>query len=270
MKMRHVDDDQRQECGTGPCVDLLGIPIQAESLEQALDRIDFAISSRQRLHIGVVNASKIVNMWRNPELSAAVLGSDVIYADGMSVVWASRILGDPLPGRVTGIDLMQGILEHGQIRGYRVFCLGAEQKVLDKVCKEFAAKYPGIIIAGARSGYFTEFEEKQVADEIRDAKADVLLVAITSPKKEKFMARWGEHCNVPVVHGVGGSFDIVAGLVERAPLAWQRSGMEWLYRVLQEPGRLWKRYLVTNTVFIYLIISEMFTRTGRKVFRTGE
>lgn len=267
MKMRNVDVDQRQDCGTGPCVDLFGIPVQAESLEQAVRRVAHAIVNRERLHIGVVNASKIVKMRRSPELSAAVLGSDVIYADGMSVVWASRVLGDSLPGRVAGIDLMHGILEHGQTRGYRVFCLGAEQQVLDKVCHEFAVKYPGLMIAGARNGYFTEAEEKEVANEIKESNADVLLVAITSPKKENFMARWGSVCDVPVVHGVGGSFDVVAGLVERAPLAWQRSGMEWLYRVLQEPGRLWKRYLITNTVFIYMIVSQMFTRTGRKVFR---
>jgi len=267
--VQQTSDKIVHEFGVSRCINVVDIPIQAESLEQALERVDHAISTRERLHIGVVNAAKIVNMRRNPELKTSVLESDVIYADGMSVVWASRILGEALPGRVAGIDLMHGILERGQSRGHRVFCLGATRQVLTKVCREFKDRYPGITIAGARDGYFSEAEEEHVAREIQAANADVLFVAITSPKKENFMAAWGKVCDVPVVHGVGGSFDVVAGLVQRAPIAWQRAGMEWLYRVLQEPGRLWKRYLVTNTIFISMIISQKIRRIGNRLFGTG-
>lgn len=241
-------------------VNLFGVPVQAATFEQALDQVDRAISSGQPMHIGVVNAAKIVNMRRNPELADSVHASDVIFADGMSVVWASRFLGEPLPERIAGIDLMHGILERGAKNGYRIYCLGAKQEVLDKVCEEFGRSYPGATIAGAQHGYFSEDDEERIAKNIRDARADVLFVAITSPKKENFMARWGSVCNVKVVHGVGGSFDVVAGLVERAPEAWQRAGMEWLYRVLQEPGRLWKRYLVTNSIFLGMLIREKFRR----------
>jgi len=238
---------------------LFGIPVEAATMSQVVQSVDAAISNRGSMDIGVVNAAKVVNMYRSKELSNSVLSSSVIYADGMSVVWASRILGKPLPERVAGIDLMHAILEQGNTRGYRVFCLGARQDVLDKVVRNFGAHYPGVTIVGARDGYFAEDEEETVAREIRDAKPDVLFVAITSPKKENFMARWSDTMDVPVVHGVGGSFDVVAGVVARAPESWQRLGMEWLYRVKQEPGRLWKRYLVTNTLFLGIVIREYFS-----------
>jgi N-acetylglucosaminyldiphosphoundecaprenol N-acetyl-beta-D-mannosaminyltransferase len=235
---------------------LFGIQVCAEAMPDALRRVHEAVCNRRRLHIGVVNAAKIVNMRRDPELHSAVTDSDVIYADGMSVVWAGRFLNAPLPERIAGIDLMTGILKQGNESGYRVFCLGASDEVLSKVCDTFAQRYPGVTIAGRHHGYFDETEEKGVAQRIKAAKADVLFVAITSPKKERFMARWADVINVPVVHGVGGSFDVVAGIVERAPETWQRLGLEWLYRVKQEPRRLWKRYLVTNAVFLTLLIAE--------------
>jgi N-acetylglucosaminyldiphosphoundecaprenol N-acetyl-beta-D-mannosaminyltransferase len=237
---------------------LFGVPVEAATMLQVVDAVDVAIRSRVSMDIGVVNAAKIVNIHRSDELRNSVFSSDVIYADGMSVVWASRILRRPLPERVAGIDLMHAILERGNIHGYRVFCLGARQEILDEVVKNFAENYPGVTIAGARNGYFTADDEESVAKEIRDANPDVLFVAITSPKKENFMARWSDVMQVPVVHGVGGSFDVVAGLVDRAPESWQRLGLEWLYRVKQEPGRLWKRYLVTNSLFLGLIVREFF------------
>ena len=242
----------------GGVAELFGIPIQAATLDKALDRVDAAISDRENLHIGVVNAAKIVNMGRDPALAQSVIASDAIYADGMSVVWASRILRQPLPERVAGIDLMHGILRRGNDKAYRVFCLGARPEVLAKVCQRFRSQYPGIVIAGSHDGYFDQGEEESIATKIRDSRPDVLFVAITSPKKENFMARWAEYIDVPVVHGVGGSFDVVAGLVKRAPAAWQDLGLEWLYRVMQEPGRLWKRYLVTNSRFLLLVIKELF------------
>ena len=245
---------------------MFGIPILAATLEQALGRVESAVIHNEEIKIGVVNAAKVVNMRHDGELREAVLESDVVYADGVSVVWASRILGKPLPERVAGIDLMLGILEKGQRFGWRVYCLGATQDVLNVVREKFRANYPGIELVGTQHGYFSVAEEAAVATAIRDARPQILFVAITSPKKEQFMARWGEYMQVLVVHGVGGSFDVVAGLVKRAPARWQRAGLEWLYRTLQEPRRLWKRYLVTNTVFIGLVMKEamstLFSSSG--------
>jgi N-acetylglucosaminyldiphosphoundecaprenol N-acetyl-beta-D-mannosaminyltransferase len=237
-------------------VHLLDVPIDRLTMEGVLARVDEAILRRARLQIGVVNAAKLVNMRRDPLLRQDVLTSDLILADGASVVWASRLMGDPLPERVAGIDLMLAILRRGSARAYRVYCLGATQDVLDRAVDGMLAEFPGISIVGRRNGYFGADEEEGVARDVAAARPDVLFVAMTSPKKESFLRRWSPHMEVPVCHGVGGSFDVLAGKVRRAPLAWQRLGLEWLYRVLQEPRRLWKRYLVTNTTFCAMVLSE--------------
>jgi len=242
-------------------VSLFGINVHSASMQQALEDIDNAINSKHSLNIGMLNAAKIVNMKRNPALGEDVSSANLIMADGSSVVMASKILGKKLPERVAGIDLMHGILAQGEQRQYRIFCLGASEEVSLQVVDKLKQDYPGVIIAGRRNGYFNQDEEADVAKQIAESRADVLFVAITSPKKEQFMARWNPLMQVPVVHGVGGSFDVLAGKVQRAPLIWQKYGMEWLYRVLQEPGRLWQRYLITNTLFIGMLAKELVKPT---------
>jgi N-acetylglucosaminyldiphosphoundecaprenol N-acetyl-beta-D-mannosaminyltransferase len=239
-----------------PARELFGVPISAASMDEALLRVEEAVTGRRRHRIGVVNAAKIVNMRRDPALHEDVLTSDVIYADGMSVVWASRLLGRPLPERVAGIDLMHGILARAARRGWRVFCLGATDEVLEMAVARMEAAHPGLQVVGRQHGYFTAAQEEAVARAIAAARPDVLFVAMTSPKKESFLARWSDLIAAPVCHGVGGSFDVLAGKVERAPEAWQRLGLEWLYRVKQEPRRLWRRYLVTNTLFCAMVLGQ--------------
>jgi N-acetylglucosaminyldiphosphoundecaprenol N-acetyl-beta-D-mannosaminyltransferase len=243
-----------------PVREILGVPVDALTMDQVLDRVEDAIARRAPLQIGVVNAAKVVNMRRDPALREDVLSSDLILADGIAVVWAGRLLGRALPERVAGIDLMHGIFRRGAARGWRVFCLGATRAVLDGVLARVAADYPGVQVAGSHDGYFKDAEEESVAAEIGASRADVLLVAMTSPKKEKFLARWSAVLGVPVCHGVGGSFDVMAGKVDRAPEAWQRLGLEWLYRVKQEPRRLWRRYLVTNTLFCGMVAQAAVRR----------
>lgn len=232
---------------------ILGVPVNAMTMEQVLECVDIAIDKKQPLHIGVVNAAKLVNMHRDQYLKDDVLSSDLVLADGAAVVLAGKILGQSLPERVAGIDLMHGIFEKGKVKKYRIFCLGATEEISQKVAERIEKDYPGVVLAGRRNGYFAADEEQAVAERIGESKADVLFVAMTSPKKENFMAKWNETMNVSVCHGVGGSFDVMAGKVERAPEVWQNLGLEWLYRVKQEPGRLWKRYLVTNTLFCWMV-----------------
>jgi N-acetylglucosaminyldiphosphoundecaprenol N-acetyl-beta-D-mannosaminyltransferase len=238
--------------------ELLGVPIDALAMEEVLDRVHKTIVGRGRLQIGVVNAAKLVLMRRDQTLRADVLSCDIILADGVAVVWASRLLGRPLPERVAGIDLMLGMLRRGDEHGYRVYCLGASDDVLATAVDRMTTDYPHVEVVGRHHGYFTLDEEPAIVEGIAEAKPDILLVAMSSPKKEGFLARWSGQLGVPVCHGVGGSFDILAGKVHRAPVAWQRLGLEWLYRVYQEPRRLWRRYLVTNTVFCALVIKEFF------------
>jgi N-acetylglucosaminyldiphosphoundecaprenol N-acetyl-beta-D-mannosaminyltransferase len=157
----------------------------------------------------------------------------------------------------------------GNPRGYRVFCLGATSEVLDRACARIAADFPQAVIAGRHHGYFAPDEEEAVAAEVAGSRADVLFVAMTSPKKEKFMARWSATMGVPVCHGVGGSFDVLAGKARRAPQIWQKLGLEWLYRVKEEPGRLWKRYLVTNTLFCGMLLAALVKRVGVRAEAPG-
>jgi N-acetylglucosaminyldiphosphoundecaprenol N-acetyl-beta-D-mannosaminyltransferase len=234
---------------------LFGVPVAAMTMEQALEEVETAVRTRRRLQIGVVNAAKMVNMRRDRALREDVLSSNIVLADGTAVVWAARLLGQPLPERIAGIDLMMGMLARGNDRGYRVYCLGATAEVLDRVAARIRQDYPGIVIAGMQHGYFKADEQDRVAADIASAAPDILLVAMTSPRKEQFLARWSHELEVPVCHGVGGSFDVLAGVVRRAPARWQRLGLEWLYRVKQEPGRLWKRYLVTNSAFVAMVLA---------------
>jgi N-acetylglucosaminyldiphosphoundecaprenol N-acetyl-beta-D-mannosaminyltransferase len=246
-----------------PAVQLFGVRVHAITMNTALDIVDQAVQKREGLHIGVLNAAKLVNMRRDPTLRNDVISSDMILADGIAVVWASRLLGRPLPERVTGIDLMMGMLARGNLNGYSVYCLGATEETSRRVAEQIAVHFPQIKIVGRHHGYFSNSEEPQLIDAIAASRPDILLVAMTSPKKENFMAQWTERMGVPVCHGVGGSFDVLAGKVARAPALWQRMGLEWLFRLQQEPGRLWRRYLTTNTIFCAMVLSELWGRLTR-------
>ena len=237
--------------------DLFGVPVTAITMDKVLALVDEAVAIRRPLQIGVVNVAKLVNMRRDVELRADVLSSDLVLADGMAVVWASRLLGRPLPERVAGIDLMMGMLARANRAGHRVYCLGATPEVLAGVLGRIKREYPGITIAGSHHGYFKESEEAAVAAHIEAARPDILLIAMTSPRKERFLSRWSRQLAVPVCHGVGGSFDVFAGYVQRAPERWQRMGLEWLYRVKQEPRRLWKRYFTTNSAFVAMVAGAL-------------
>lgn len=247
-----------------PVHEILGVPIHAMRMSEVVTACERSVERRERLLLGVVNAAKIVHMRKDPALREAVLSADMILADGMSVVWASRLLRRRLPERVAGIDLMMRLLERGNQLGWRVFCLGATDEVLVGVKGVIARDYPNVTLAGMQNGYYKPDEEPRIAEEIAASRADLLFVAMTSPKKEVFLGRYAERLDVPVCHGVGGAFDVVAGKVKRAPRLWQALGMEWLYRVLQEPGRLWKRYLETNSAFCWMVGREIFRGPRRR------
>jgi N-acetylglucosaminyldiphosphoundecaprenol N-acetyl-beta-D-mannosaminyltransferase len=242
---------------------VLGISIDALTMTQAVGRCTAAVDEGGYLSVGVVNAAKIVAMQRDARLRQAVTGSHMILADGQSVVWASRILRDALPERVAGIDLFQALLAEAERRGNRVYFLGARPDVLKKMLDEVGRRYPGLCIAGARDGYFTAEEEPEVAADIRRSDAAMLFVGMSSPKKELFLGRWGEATGARVVHGVGGSFDVLAGITKRAPLWYQKHGLEWFYRAQQEPLRLGRRYLTTNGAFMVMLAREVMRRRHR-------
>ncbi len=247
-----------------PSVDLFGTRVHALSMDETVERVSAAIAERRPLLIGVVNAAKLVTMQRDGLLRESVHSADLTVADGASIVWATRLLGQAVPERVAGIDLMVRLLEQANAHGHRVYFLGARANVLAELLDRIRRNYPNLHIAGARDGYFTAEEEGAVARDIAASRPDLLFVGMSSPKKENFLARWRSHVGPCVCHGVGGSFDVLAGRVRRAPRAWQRCGMEWCYRLLQEPRRLWRRYLVTNCQFAGMLALAMAQRLVRR------
>ncbi|MET8946687.1 WecB/TagA/CpsF family glycosyltransferase [Streptomyces sp. NPDC004542] len=240
---------------------LFGIELDPLTMDETVARCLEAVRDGRQLEIGVVNAAKLVNMRRDDRLAKAVAGCDLVLADGQAVVWAGRILRAPLPERVAGIDLFLRLLAEAQASGSSVYFLGARQEVLDRMLLRVADRFPGLKVAGSRNGYFDDFEQAEIADAIAGSGAHMLFLGMTSPKKEVFTAAYGARTGARVVHGVGGSFDILAGVTKRAPESWQRWGMEWLYRAVQEPRRLGRRYLTTNASFLLMTARELIRLT---------
>jgi exopolysaccharide biosynthesis WecB/TagA/CpsF family protein len=249
---------------------ILGMPIDALTMDDVLDRCRASLASRKRTLVGVVNAAKMVRLRHDTHLRDSLLECDVLLADGQSVVWASRLLRRPVPERVAGVDLFERLLELAARDGWSVYLLGARADVLATLQQRLGERFPALKIAGARDGYFTDAEAPTVAADITGSGADMLFLGVTSPKKEIFLGDYGETLGVPVLHGVGGSFDILAGVTKRAPQLWQRLGLEWLYRVLQEPRRLWRRYFTTNATFIALVLRELVRRQPPYRHSSGE
>lgn len=235
---------------------LFGVPIDNLTLAETVERVEHLIRRGGVHQHVVVNVDKLVKMERDPALRAAVVECDLINADGQPVVWAARWLGRPLKERVAGIDLFDALLHRCAARGWRPYFLGARPEVVSQAATRLLAAIPGLQLAGWRDGYWTEPEEAGVVAAIRAARPELLFVAVSSPKKEIFLRRWKTELQVPFVMGVGGTFDIAAGLTTRAPRWMQRCGLEWFYRLLQEPGRMWRRYLVDDLAFISMVWRE--------------
>jgi N-acetylglucosaminyldiphosphoundecaprenol N-acetyl-beta-D-mannosaminyltransferase len=221
----------------------------------AIDRIDAFIRDGSPHYNIAINAAKVVACEDDAELRAAVAGAHLVTADGQAVVWASRLLGDRLPGRVAGADLMERLIAHAAVRGYSVYFLGARPEVVAVCVARARMAHPSLRIAGARDGYFTD--EDSVIAELRAARPDIVFLGFGTPAKEYFMHRRYRDVGAPFVMGVGGSFDVYAGLVRRAPRWVQRAGLEWAFRLAQEPRRMWKRYLVGNSRFITIVAREL-------------
>lgn len=241
-------------------IQMMGCWVDNLTMEETLGTVeDFIHSGRPHQHV-VVNVDKIVKASRDPVLRNIINGCDLINADGMPVVWASRLLGKPLKERVTGVDLFESLMERSAEKGWRVFLLGAREEVVSRVAQIYPARYPGLTIAGYRNGYWKPEDEAGVANAIAATRPDILFVAISSPKKENFLARYQAAMKIPFAMGVGGTFDVAVGLVRRAPVWMQKAGLEWFYRFLQEPRRMFRRYFIDDMAFVALFAREWMKR----------
>jgi N-acetylglucosaminyldiphosphoundecaprenol N-acetyl-beta-D-mannosaminyltransferase len=238
-------------------VNFIGVGIDVLTMDQTLDRVREAIRSRKRLHHVAMNVAKFVMLRKNDELRADIARSDLVGVDGMGVVFAARLMGIKISERVAGVDLMQEVIALCAREGYRPYFLGARQDVLQRAISNIRRQYPSLDIAGAQHGYYSKQDEAHVVEAIRDSSADCLFLAMPTPTKERFLAAHRDRLNTPFIMGVGGSVDVIANYVKRAPPWMQRYGLEWLFRLKQEPRRMWKRYLMTNSAFFMILVTAL-------------
>ena len=242
-------------------IELMGLSFDSVTMDQTVDLcLDWCSDSKPAKTLMTINAALLMMMRSNQELAIANKAGDLIVADGLPVVWASRIVGTPLVGRVAGVDLMQNLLHASSKNKIKIFFLGARQEVLDRLIQICNEKYPDLVIVGSRNGYFSESEHTEIVDQIHESNADILFIGMPSPFKEIWGEKYRNELGVSIIIGVGGSFDVIAGFVKRAPIWMQNIGMEWFWRLIMEPRKMWKRYLVNNSSFIYRLGIEFFQK----------
>lgn len=203
-----------------------------------------------------INAASINELAKNNDLVRAYNNSDLMNIDGMSMVWALRYLGYSVPERVACPDLANDILALAEIKNYSIFLFGAKEDSLSRSIKNLKISFPKLNIAGHRNGYYKVSEETEIVQMINNSNPDILLIGMPSPRKELFVEKYKDQLKVKYFFGVGGFFDILSGKLKRAPLWMQKGGLEWLYRFIQEPRRMWSRYLIGNVKFIRLVLKE--------------
>lgn len=247
---------------THQVLDICGLSIDNLTMQETIDLVARAVAEKESITLTDVNAGKIIQLHEDPQLKYYIDQGDMIQADGQAVIWASKLLGKPLKERVAGVDLVEKLIRQAKEKGHTVFFFGAKEEVVKKTVDRFVKEHGDAIVAGYRNGYFAKEEAPAIAQQIAASGANLLFVAITSPIQEAFLYENREILKpVNFKMGVGGSFDVFAGKTKRAPVWMQNSGMEWFYRFLQEPKRMWKRYLVGNTKFILLVLKEKFSKS---------
>lgn len=225
---------------------LLGVPFDNVTLSQALERIDEMIASGRPHYVVTPNIDFCVQAFEDVELRRILFDADLVVCDGTPLVWAARLLGNPLPERVAGADLVPRLIQRAAEKGHRVFFLGGRPQVTQQAVNRLQGLHPELVIAGHYSPPFRpllDMNHEEIAERIRAARADLLLISFGCPKAEKWMAMHYRQLGVPVSIGVGATIDFLAGHVRRAPSWMQRGGLEWFFRLSQEPGRLWRRYV---------------------------
>ncbi len=232
---------------------LMGVDIDSLTADQFLDRIEDYVQSGSPHQVSYLNADCLNKCWSDQRYRETIQASDLVYADGMGVVWASRLFGHPLPERLNANDLMPEFCRRAEEKAYKIFLLGGEEGVAQKAGEDLKQKYPNLQIVGWHHGYFPEDEEPHVLETIRSAQPDILIVGMGAPKQELWIRRNLEALGVPVAWGVGGLLDYSVKGLRRAPVWMRRAGMEWLWRLCLEPKRLWKRYLLGNLLFTFRV-----------------
>ncbi len=217
-------------------IDVLGVGFDNVTMDEAVDRA-MALMDQDGPHLVVTpNAEIVQQAGKDPEFAQVLSGADLVLPDGVGVLYAARLLGRPLKGRVPGVDFASALMDRMAKADKRLFLLGAKPGVAEQAAARLAAAHPGLVICGVHDGYFQD--DAPVTAAIRDTRADAVFVCLGAPKQEKWAAARGEATGARLLVGLGGSLDVFAGRVERAPEFWQKAGLEWLYRAIRQPSRL--------------------------------
>lgn len=236
---------------------LFGVGFHKLTLDEAATRAEAMLKTSKSSHIVVTpNSVSLLKSRKNPRLLEAYQRADLVVADGIGIVWASRLLGVPLKERVTGIDLAEALLKRASVNGYRVFLLGGKDKVAERAAGRLKARFPGLAIVGTHHGYFGEDAAPLAV--IRRARPQILFVALGVPKQEQWMAKYADQLKVPMMIGIGGALDVFSGDRQRASARWQRLGLEWAYRLLHQPRRI-KRALAIPCFFGHVLWTRAST-----------
>lgn len=247
---------QEKRIGKNKRIEIANTKIDVLNMNDTVNLVEKYIVSKTPLHLMGVNADKINEVNKNLEMKKIVNSCGIINADGASVILASKYLKKPLPERVAGIDLMQELIKLCEEKKYKIYLLGAKQEVVEKTKEVLQNKHKNLEICGIHNGYFKEEDWNKISKIVKKANPDIVFVGITSPMKEYLIEYLQNEGNDCVFMGVGGSFDVISGNIPRAPKWMQKMSLEWLFRVMQEPKRLFKRYFIGNTTFIKTIIKE--------------
>ena len=244
-------------------VEILGIKVHNYSFKESYEVICKGLEEGIKVfHVGI-NAASIELAKKNNDYIRMVNSANLVNPDGISMLWASSFLGKPLKERIPATDLMSQVVTHCAKDGIGIYLFGAEEEIVTKVRDKFNALSSNPVVVGYRNGYFSEDQIDVIVKDIADSNAKLLLIALPSPMKEEFVYKnFDKMAKLSVAMCVGGAFDVMAAKVNRAPKWVQKIGFEWFYRMMQEPKRLWKRYLVGNTKFIFWVICEKFGATG--------
>lgn len=248
---------------------ILNTYVNALSMEETVFEVEKIIEDRKPTQHVVINASKINLMRKDNRLREIVNVCPLINADGASIVWAAKLLGVPLKERVTGVDLFLRLLTLSNQKGYRIYLFGSKEEVIKKAKENIENSYPDIKIVGYRNGYFSDEDNDSIVHNMATSGADILFVGFSSPKKEYWINKNIDRLNIPFVMGIGGTYDYMAGNTKRAPKWFQTHGLEWVYRLAQEPRRMWKRYAIGNFSFILFTLRTTVYQKINKKRREG-
>ena len=234
--------------------EILGVKVDSVTMIQAVERVEKLIATQKNSMVATVNAEMLLRATQDPDFKKILNAAELVVPDGAGAVWAARHLGYEMPERVAGFDLVQELMKIAPLKGYKFFLFGASPGIADKAKLKAQELYPNIKIVGTRNGYFTTDDEPEIIAQIKNVKPDILLAALGSPKQEKWLAAHKSELKVPVSIGVGGTFDVMAGVVKRAPKWMQRAKLEWLYRAMLQPSRAGR--LIALPKFMWKVINS--------------